>query len=566
MPSKFNPTAEQYRKASLTGYNSLIPMPTSIDFDRNLKAEVHDPLWFLARQWQMGEFQGEDAGSPAFVRVESSLTQPQTLRLDTNTPPESYDARQVPLEVLVERESVAETVHLRVQAGYYFIKLLKNINLGQHTSLFIEKYALPQDNQSDWDIDRSELLRGTRNVVPDGLRIISDLNNQNQLQNWIQSKPVLTPSVSAILTAAKDLSAWLKRQYPLIASNNETARPKAWKTDQLEYRLELETRDAATNQVTQLTSDNYADGQLDWQDFIWKGANILPNAIKKVDNFIPSPVRYQGMPQPRYWEMEEGRVNFGKISMAPSNILSMAFAEFGLTYSNDWFWVPISLKINTLCQIDNLVVVNVFGDKTNYPLLEQPATDPLSMFSLFQLYNPENNINRSVLYMPPTVTKIQESEPLERVYFIRDEISNLSWAIETIAPSATQRGKDQKLVQPTSNEPTAQTGLVYTLGNIVPENWTPFVPVRLNGTQQTRLQRAKMPNSQPPKGQILQDIELYKKPYLIREEEIGKEGTVIERSWQRTRWLNGKTFTWIGRRKTVGRIETSNTLRWDIVR
>ena len=566
MPSKFNPTAEQYRKASLTGYNSLIPMPTSIDFDRNLKAEVHDPLWFLARQWQMGEFQGEDAGSPAFVQVESSLSQPQTLRLDAHTPPESYDAQQVPLEVLVEREAIAETVHLRVQAGFYFLKILKNINLGQHLPLFIEKYPLPQANQSDWDIERSELLSGTRATVPDGLLIINDLNNQNQLQNWIQSKPVLTPSVSAILSAAKDLLSWLKRQYPLIASNSENARPKAWKTDQLEYRMELEMKDVATNQVTQLTSDNYADGQLDWQDFTWKGANILPNATKKVDNFIPSPVRYQGMPQPRYWEMEEGRVNFGKISMAPSNILSMAFAEFGLTYSNDWFWVPIPLKINTLCQIDNLVVVNVFGDKTNYPLTEQAYTDPLSVFSLFQLYNTDNNTNRPVFYIPPTVTKIQESEPLERVYFIRDEISNLSWAIETIAPSAIQKGKEMKLVQPPTNEPTEQTGLVYTLGNIVPENWTPLVPVRLNGTQQTRLQRAKMPNSPPPKGQILQDIELYKKPYWIREEEIGKEGTIIERTWQRTRWLNGRTFTWIGRRKTVGRIETSNILRWDIVR
>src|SRR5262249_28657701 len=28
-----------------------------------------DPLWFIGRQWQLGEFQGEDAGSPLTVRV-----------------------------------------------------------------------------------------------------------------------------------------------------------------------------------------------------------------------------------------------------------------------------------------------------------------------------------------------------------------------------------------------------------------------------------------------------------------------------------------------------------------
>ena len=35
------------------------------DFDRAFKAEVRDPLWMLSRQWQMGEFEGDDAGSPS---------------------------------------------------------------------------------------------------------------------------------------------------------------------------------------------------------------------------------------------------------------------------------------------------------------------------------------------------------------------------------------------------------------------------------------------------------------------------------------------------------------------
>ena len=34
-----------------------------------LRAEVRDPLWFLTRQWQFGELQGEDAGSPIEARL-----------------------------------------------------------------------------------------------------------------------------------------------------------------------------------------------------------------------------------------------------------------------------------------------------------------------------------------------------------------------------------------------------------------------------------------------------------------------------------------------------------------
>ena len=34
-----------------------------------IEARVHDPLWLLGRQWQLGEFEGEDAGTPLTVRV-----------------------------------------------------------------------------------------------------------------------------------------------------------------------------------------------------------------------------------------------------------------------------------------------------------------------------------------------------------------------------------------------------------------------------------------------------------------------------------------------------------------
>ena len=38
-------------------------MSGTMSFDRALRVEVRDALWMLTRQWQTGEFQGEDAGS-----------------------------------------------------------------------------------------------------------------------------------------------------------------------------------------------------------------------------------------------------------------------------------------------------------------------------------------------------------------------------------------------------------------------------------------------------------------------------------------------------------------------
>ena len=571
MPANYKPDATYYRRPSVTSYNRLIPSSISIDYERNLRAEVQDPLWLLARQWQMGEFKAEDAGSPAFARVESSQVQPQSLKLNPNQAV-TYNSQQIPLEVVVEREAVLATAHMRIQAGFYFQKLLKIKNLGQHHKLFIANYPLPMSDLPLWDTEGQLLLKSTRGQLADGFLIFADFkksgNSISRFQNFIASNfPNDDIILKAFLDIAEKLNQWFIRTYPEITVTTDAAKPKAWKQEQLEYGFSFELKDGSGKTST-LHSDNYTDGQLDWADFTWVNDGTLPNSVKKAESFVPSSVRYQGMPRPRFWEMEEGRVNFGMISMSPTNLLSMAFSEFGLAYSNDWFWIPMPLKINTLCRVDSLVVTNVFGEKTIYAPQVATSADPLSIFSLYQLFNTNNGTAQPILYLPPTLSKIQEAEPLERVYFLRDEMANLVWAIETVAPSAAQKGIAMRTSTPQTDKPAESTDLTYRLGEIIPENWTPFLPVRFNNSSQIKLQRAKIPRGTAPKGQILQDQEIplsINKPYFIREEEIGRGGTLIERSWQRTRWLNGKTYTWIGRRKSAGSIETNHSLIWDNV-
>ena len=43
----------------------LEPLPPATDLEQGMRARVADPVWFLARQWQLGEFHGHDAGTPA---------------------------------------------------------------------------------------------------------------------------------------------------------------------------------------------------------------------------------------------------------------------------------------------------------------------------------------------------------------------------------------------------------------------------------------------------------------------------------------------------------------------
>ena len=47
----------------------LEPRVRRPDSSAGLQAHVRDPLWMLARQWQFGEFQADDAGSPRHASI-----------------------------------------------------------------------------------------------------------------------------------------------------------------------------------------------------------------------------------------------------------------------------------------------------------------------------------------------------------------------------------------------------------------------------------------------------------------------------------------------------------------
>src|SRR5262249_59695604 len=42
---------------------------------------------------------------------------------------------------------------------------------------------------------------------------------------------------------------------------------------------------------------------------------------------ISTPLRYAGMPSDRYWEFEDGQVNFGKIEAQPHDLARLCLAE-----------------------------------------------------------------------------------------------------------------------------------------------------------------------------------------------------------------------------------------------
>ena len=88
----------------IVGWNRLEGRPRTVEFDRALRAEVRDALWFLTRQWQFGEFKGEDAGSPVDVRTAVRVDPLQHYAVERGRR-DRVRPGELPLETHVEREA-----------------------------------------------------------------------------------------------------------------------------------------------------------------------------------------------------------------------------------------------------------------------------------------------------------------------------------------------------------------------------------------------------------------------------------------------------------------------------
>ena len=98
----------------------LEPRCRDDDFAQGLEARVNDPLWMIARQWQMAEFKGENAASPYRIEVDYENF-PINELVSGNDNVVSLTGSS-PLEVLVEHEPFKMNWRTRIQIGQQFEK------------------------------------------------------------------------------------------------------------------------------------------------------------------------------------------------------------------------------------------------------------------------------------------------------------------------------------------------------------------------------------------------------------------------------------------------------------
>ena len=582
---------------SITSWMRLEPRSRDAEMNTSLQARIYDPLWLLARQWQFGEFQGQDNGSPVMARwrAESApLTRYHSGAIAPNTRVDApnYDGSRMPLETLVERETIRpatnqaaqpEKLRLAAEAGQQFLRILELQPLSRdYRDTFIGQYPFPTLSiEQRATLDRDSLgffdLMAAR--VPDARRLHAAFRSAGA--GAIAIAPALQIASADLAEVEKAAGLWLQ-WFETLFSEPGVDNP-SWLPERMEYAFSVATRLSDGECI--LTAQEYFDGHLDWYAFdvnpeVTLGAATDHASTEITRTAIPAPVSFRGMPAARFWEFEDAQVDFGSVDAGPTDLARMLLVEFALDYGNDWFVMPIELDVGSLYRTRSLVITDTFGVRT---LIKSSSElgEPHSSWRMFQhSYTRGSGITKpasNLFFLPPSLLKSMESRPIEEVLFLRDEMANLAWAVERLIESPVERPlnrfetylekKRHREAEATDKISSPGEPLRYRLSTETPDYWIPLMPARVG--QGLRLKRGAvlktdgLPELVHARGRILtpdqgRALELY-------EEEVPREGLRVTRNYQYTRWFDGSTHVWIGRRKQIGRGEGSSGLCFDVL-
>jgi hypothetical protein len=601
---------------TVTSWNRVEGRPRTENFNRALKAEVRDALWMISKQWQTGEFQGEDAASAILAKVHITTTALRKYQSGSGKVDHFNDA-VLPLETKVEHQAIPfqsgvqdMALDLRLIIGRHWLKLLRRQALVALQNLktdYLAAYGfavpdptLEKDIQICAHIDVwQQFAAASKGEGIDGYALYQAIKSNNDLVEGVGLTPV---ELAALETLREKLVLW----FEALVYQPTTEANAAWQPSYLEYQFSCSAPKAEAEQV--FVADEYYHGHLDWYNLdIHDKKTTLPPVEasspepeehsaenKYTMSFLPTPVTFPGMPNSRWWMFEDWKTDLGKISPATTDINQLMLLDFWLNYANDWQLFPFTLPVGSIATIEGLMVTNSFGEKIWVEAAGRGFDEEWNRWSMFNI-NTRGDLNvpadQSLLLLP-SAPKVLEGKPLETAFLLRDEVANMVWGVEAKVPLASggaKRGKEAArelrakyeqfvtvLPEPELQEHDAK--IRYQIVNSVPENWIPFVPVhKPNNQREIQLQRAAMPrifeNTDPtvppkkvePRTSILREglDKNTPEPYFIHEEEVPRSGIRVSKSFQRTRWYNGKVVTWLGFRKRTGRGEGHSGLAFD---
>jgi hypothetical protein len=516
---------------SVPSHIRLEPRPHERNLEAGIAATINDPVWFLARQWQMGEHQGENASSPTWVNYGLST---QTLAAADPR----FDPTITPAEAIVESEiDDWWTLGRRVRIGKRFTN---HPAVSGNPALMFSKPPSPY-----------EQFHGQ----PDGLLV------------WRER-----------LVLGIDDAAWGTVIPP--------ASTPAWNSEHLLYQQNEQTAFAVDQQ--RLTVQRHRGGRLDWHsvDATKLAEPVVPEPEAR--EAIPTALNYPGAPNTRWWQIENADVDLGGYAPDSAHTPTAMLTELIFSHSDDWFLFPVLARAGRVVAIESMEVRDAFGriysstERDEGGNLVWQGLQPPQNWTLFKVDGtaPEDRgLPPECLLLWHVAELPLESAPFERIQFGLDEESNLLWAVERMLDGRdvelrevvlpdTPRFNDGK---PSGDARDARE-YAYVPGEGIVPHWHPYTindeaqgsPRRLVQRHLVDLSRQKPLRMPSPEAQVLQaqaPLPLHQIVPLA----IPSNGIEVERRWMLARDMNGQPTLWIQRLRRPLLAPPARRLRFDVM-
>ena len=573
--------------ASITTFARLEPHPRRGGLAVGSAAPVHDPLWLLTRQWQLGEFAGHDGGNPIVARWRGIAAPPTRFVAGPIPPNTAFGAPRfavdgAPLEAVIERvtpplPSTTDTpagLRLAIDAGRHFLALLaRQQTVRDYRADVRARYALePLSEEQLATLDPATAayarLHAGRSV--DGRRLRAELVGRDvpRLARAIDPR-----DVAEVARVATTWRAWLAALF-------DYADPEAscWQPARFEYAASMAGRRSAGDfGETTLTAPRYDHDAIDWYEFDVNGEVNLGTGPSEVGaavtrTVVPVPVTAPGLPAPRFWEFEDGRLNVAAIEPASTDLAQVLLVETLSGFGNDWFVIGVDLPVGRMVETASLTVTDTFGMKT---LLRPAGANGSTRWGLFRHAMPadadeaEGVPISNLMYLAPRIAQPLVGPVVEQITLSRDEQANVAWAIEQVLESPLQIGVALSDARPPEPHGDPQAPPQYKLFHRPPPHWIPLLPIRTGPNAQVMLARGSVADEAGGREPVRSVTAVLAGggdgALLIPEEEVPDDGLVVQRHYQAARWIDGSLHVWAAYRARPAGPLPSAGLRFDTI-
>lgn len=503
------------------------PVQRAEDLRPGLAARLLDPLWLLGRQWMLGEFDGEDAGTPVSVEYDLAHYPLEVLYGPDGKRPIENGA---PLESMLE--AVADpnggwNLRKRIEAAALLARMLYDESLDAAVRTLFEEFRLAVDDLSETG------LRMPSGGVADGAAVYEAATAGG------------LPGALADPAAKPIVDAW-----QTLVAETLPGPLGSWRPERLSYEAEL--RCAGLSPALRIPE--HRGGGLSWMSADLDAPVSGAPPVTRTERRTPTALRFRGMPQARYWECEDASIDLGAVDAPAAELGRTAMLQFAMFYGNDAFVAPVRIPGAGLTGLRALRVADTFGDVLGATTLNAATRAGGSAGRGWALWSPvAAGTPQPWLFLPPPLTAPLIGEAVEEAVLARDEMANRVWAIAQTVTGADGRRIRTAPPEPAPEDAPTTADYRYRLATDAPAGWMPLVLE--SNTAGRRLRRDAA-------GEALS--RLLPQGSRIHDEEVGREGVRLRIEYVLARGTDGGTVSWVRVRHSAGRGGVASGLHYDV--